>query len=136
MPWQNISNKCVILAVIKCFCTFYFRSKRWVINSRREDLLKKDCGYLYNNCRMCAKHFTQSQLCATKLMATLVVTLQETIPFRILHFCKHHKSGDFAKSILRCYIRHRLHYYFKFETRALIQKKVKKTRKLQILKHK
>ena len=81
------------------------------------------------------KHMPK-MLCATKLMATLVVTLQETIPFRILHFCKHHNSGDFAKSILGCYIRCRLHYYFKFETRALIQKKVKKTRKLQILKHK
>ena len=81
------------------------------------------------------KHIPK-MLCATKLMATLVVTLQETIPFRILHLCKHHNSGDFAMSILRCYIRCRLHYYFKFETRALIQKKVKKTRKLQILKHK
>ena len=32
-----------------------------ILNSRREDLLKRDCGYLYNNCRMCAKHFTESQ---------------------------------------------------------------------------
>ena len=23
--------------------------------------MKRDCGYLYNNCRMCAKHFTESQ---------------------------------------------------------------------------
>ena len=61
MPWQNISNKCVMLAVIQCFCTSYFRSKRWVINSKREDLLKRYCGYLYNNCRMCANHFTDSQ---------------------------------------------------------------------------
>ena len=24
-------------------------------------MLKRYCGYLYNNCRMCAKHFTDSQ---------------------------------------------------------------------------
>jgi len=33
------------------------RSKEWVVLSRREDLLKKDAGYLYKNCRICTKHF-------------------------------------------------------------------------------
>ena len=32
------------------------RSKRWVINCRRDDLMKKDANYLYNQCRMCDEH--------------------------------------------------------------------------------
>lgn len=35
----------------------YFRSKRWVINSRRKDLLNKQADYLYNNCKLCQDHF-------------------------------------------------------------------------------
>ena len=37
------------------------RSKRWVINCRRDDLMKKDANYLYNQCRMCDEHFDASQ---------------------------------------------------------------------------
>ena len=37
-----------------------FSSKLWAINSGREDLLKKDSIYLYNNCKLCAKHFDHS----------------------------------------------------------------------------
>ena len=37
------------------------RSKRWVINCRRDDLMKKDANYLYNQCRMCEEHFDASQ---------------------------------------------------------------------------
>ena len=36
------------------------RSKRWVINCRRQDLEKKDARYLYNNCRICSNHFEDS----------------------------------------------------------------------------
>ena len=36
-------------------------SKRWVINCRRDDLMKKDANYLYNQCRMCDEHFDASQ---------------------------------------------------------------------------
>ena len=37
------------------------RSKRWVINCRRDDLMKKDANYLCNQCRMCDEHFDASQ---------------------------------------------------------------------------
>ena len=37
------------------------RSKIWVINCRRDDLMKKDANYLYNQCRMCDEHFDASQ---------------------------------------------------------------------------
>ena len=37
------------------------RSKRWVINCHRDDLMKKDANYLYNQCRMCDGHFDASQ---------------------------------------------------------------------------
>ena len=32
-----------------------------VINCRRDDLMKKDANYLYNQCRMCDEHFDASQ---------------------------------------------------------------------------
>ena len=37
------------------------RSKRWVINCRRADLMSKDVKYLNSNCRMCDMHFTETQ---------------------------------------------------------------------------
>ncbi|XP_046677837.1 uncharacterized protein LOC124365830 [Homalodisca vitripennis] len=37
------------------------RCRKWVINSRREDLLNKDVDYLYNNIRFCSLHFEDSQ---------------------------------------------------------------------------
>ena len=36
------------------------RCKRWVINTRREDLMKKDEKYLSKNCKLCADHFEES----------------------------------------------------------------------------
>ncbi|XP_046841845.1 52 kDa repressor of the inhibitor of the protein kinase-like isoform X2 [Xenia sp. Carnegie-2017] len=33
------------------------RSKEWVNNCRREDLLGKSAEYLYKNCKLCADHF-------------------------------------------------------------------------------
>ena len=36
------------------------RSKKWVVNCRREDLDKKDPKYLYNNCKICSEHFEDS----------------------------------------------------------------------------
>ena len=54
--------------MLTCICTMfyhvywnYFRSKRWVINSKREDLMTKDSVYLYTNCRLCSEHFIDSQ---------------------------------------------------------------------------
>ena len=34
-----------------------FRSKEWVILSRRQDFLNKTPEYLYKNCKLCAQHF-------------------------------------------------------------------------------
>lgn len=36
------------------------RSKKWVVNCRRQDLDKKDPKYLYNNCKICSEHFEDS----------------------------------------------------------------------------
>lgn len=45
---------------------FYFpkdpeRCKKWVINCRREDLLRKDIIYLHTNVRLCSNHFELTQ---------------------------------------------------------------------------
>ena len=40
---------------------FIFRSKKWLVNSRREDLSNKDVNYLYNNIKFCSLHFEDSQ---------------------------------------------------------------------------
>ncbi|XP_049781106.1 52 kDa repressor of the inhibitor of the protein kinase-like [Schistocerca cancellata] len=37
-------------------------AKKWLVNSRREDLMKKDPVYLYNNIRFCSLHFEQDQV--------------------------------------------------------------------------
>ncbi|XP_069687973.1 THAP domain-containing protein 2-like [Periplaneta americana] len=37
------------------------RCKKWLINSRREDLMNKDEVYLYNNIKFCALHFEKTQ---------------------------------------------------------------------------
>lgn len=41
------------------------RSKKWVINCQRKDLLQKSSEYLHRNCRMCTVHFEQSQFMNT-----------------------------------------------------------------------
>ncbi|XP_049774352.1 UDP-sugar transporter UST74c isoform X2 [Schistocerca cancellata] len=37
------------------------KSKKWLINSRRQDLLKKDVLYLHNNVKFCALHLESNQ---------------------------------------------------------------------------
>lgn len=37
------------------------RSRRWLINSRRDDLMNKDADYLYKNIKFCSLHFEESQ---------------------------------------------------------------------------
>ncbi|XP_069670524.1 zinc finger protein 679-like isoform X2 [Periplaneta americana] len=37
------------------------RCKKWLINSRREDLMKKSVVYLYNNIKFCSLHFEDTQ---------------------------------------------------------------------------
>lgn len=41
--------------VVFLFCSL--RCRRWVVNCRRQDLLKKDCTYLNSNCKLCSIHF-------------------------------------------------------------------------------
>lgn len=59
---------------------FSNRSKKWAINTRRTDLIRKDAGYLYRNIRICSAHFedemftTASKKC---LKTTAVPTLFE-----------------------------------------------------------
>ena len=47
---------------MKCLKTVFmalccFRTKEWVNNCRRQDLMNKSAEYLYNNCKLCAEHF-------------------------------------------------------------------------------
>ncbi|XP_049786936.1 52 kDa repressor of the inhibitor of the protein kinase-like [Schistocerca cancellata] len=37
------------------------RSRKWLVNSRQEDLMKKDPVYLCDNIRFCSLHFEQNQ---------------------------------------------------------------------------
>ena len=37
------------------------RSKRWVLNLRRKDLMQQSEGYLYKNCVVCAEHFEDTK---------------------------------------------------------------------------
>ena len=57
------------------------RGKRWVINCRRDDLMKKDANYLYNQCRMCDEHFDASQFMdpASKRDPALNIKLLESL---------------------------------------------------------
>ncbi|XP_071477282.1 uncharacterized protein [Diadema antillarum] len=51
------------------------RCARWVQNTRRKDLLGKSPLYLYNNCRLCSKHFEDGQiLCTGRLVWNAVPT--------------------------------------------------------------
>lgn len=38
-----------------------FRSRKWLINCRRDDIFKKDVNYLYNNVKLCSLHFEENQ---------------------------------------------------------------------------
>ena len=59
------------------------RSKIWVINCRRDDLMKKDANYLYNQCRMCDEHFDASQFMDTASKHSLVWdAIPTTFPVR------------------------------------------------------
>ena len=54
------------------------RSRQWAINSHREDLLGKDVIYRYQNCKLCAKHFSDSCFRGTlknRLSETAIPTL-------------------------------------------------------------
>ena len=42
------------------------RSKRWVLNSRRQDLLDKSAEHLFRSNVLCANHFEMSQFTSTK----------------------------------------------------------------------
>ncbi|XP_049780960.1 52 kDa repressor of the inhibitor of the protein kinase [Schistocerca cancellata] len=54
------------------------RSKKWLINGRRQDLLQKDVVYLHNNVKFCALHFESNQFMSAekkKLVWNAVPTL-------------------------------------------------------------
>ena len=53
-------------------------SKEWVVSCRREDLLKKDSSYLYNNCRICGEHF-EDIMFANNLKNRLVPDAKPTL---------------------------------------------------------
>ena len=54
------------------FSAVFFRCKRWVQLSRRDDLRKMSTEYLHANCKLCADHFEQSQFMNSVLRNKLV----------------------------------------------------------------
>ena len=42
-------------------CTFAYRCQKWVVNTRREDLLGKETLQLHRNYQLCANHFENNQ---------------------------------------------------------------------------
>ncbi|GLH09911.1 uncharacterized protein LOC103507797 isoform X2, partial [Gryllus bimaculatus] len=64
-----------------CFFTFPKdpeRCRKWVINSKREDLLQKTSDYTHRNCRLCSNHFEDSQFMNSiknSLIKTAIPTL-------------------------------------------------------------
>ena len=67
-----------IFLVVTFYISDNYRSKQWVINCHREDLLTKDATDLYKNCKLCAKHFSDSCFHSTlknRLHDTAVPTL-------------------------------------------------------------
>jgi len=63
------------------------------------------------------------------------VCIHDTVPSRGLRLCPKHRDGEYIKFIAKLYVRSRLHYYFKFESKKLFMAKTKKNRKAQILIH-
>jgi hypothetical protein len=77
----------------------------------------------------------QKMLTKAGVLATMLQTVLKHVSLHMLHLCSRHSDGEFAREILTLYLRCRLHYYFKFETRKLFQKKTKASRKCSVLKH-
>lgn len=56
----KVRKTCSQTLFIQINFTENFRSTQWLLNCERHDLLGKDANYLYNNCKLCAAHFTPS----------------------------------------------------------------------------
>ena len=70
------------------------------------------------------------------VVSTLMDSVQDTVPSTALKLCPMHKGCEFTKSITKLYVRCRIHYYFKFESRQLVVgKPKKKNKKAQIIMH-
>ena len=67
------------------------------------------------------------------LLATLLEEAKQRIPARAIILCSQHKNSDMSFAIVKCYLKCRLHYYFKFESRSLLQQKYKANQKAKIL---
>ena len=57
----------------------FYRSRKWVQNTRREDLMKKDTEDLYRNNRICGKHFEDNQFMSAAEKNSLVWNAVPTI---------------------------------------------------------
>ena len=73
-----------------------------------------------------------------QVLSKLLGVISTSVPSRTLNICKQHRRRSLPISIMACYLRCRLHYYFKFETRQILQQKAagRRNRKLQVLQHK
>ena len=70
------------------------------------------------------------------VLSTLMDSVQDTVPSTALKLCPIHKGCEFTKSIKKLYVRCRIHYYFKLESRQLVAgKPKKKSKKAQIIMH-
>jgi hypothetical protein len=80
------------------------------------------------------KHI-QGLLCSEGVFKTLFQLFVKHIPLQLVKLCARHSDGSLTKDMATLYLRCRLHYYFKFESRKLDEKKCKQNRKAKVLKH-
>jgi hypothetical protein len=78
----------------------------------------------------------QSLICSSHVLRRLQNQIQNEVPSVGVTFCSNHLENVFLNSITTLYLRCRLHYHFRFETRKLFEEKKKPNKKLTILKHK
>ena len=54
-------NRIYCHLVLYFMFAFFSRAKKWVVNMRREDLMKSSAEYLHVNIKVCSEHFEKSQ---------------------------------------------------------------------------
>ena len=75
---QNNSKKCTQMHFFR-FPKDEQRCKKWIQNSRRNDLLRKPASYCYNNLLLCEQHFEDSMFYNAQLKISLIKTAIPTL---------------------------------------------------------
>lgn len=89
-------------------------------------------GYLERVEGVFEKHVSDMLSC-DKILGTMLNTVHKYVPNVLVEFCEKHNDGAYLDFLLRLYLRCRLHYYCKFESKKLVESKGKRNKKAQIL---